>query len=422
MLLQFSVENFKSLKEKAVLSLEAAKDTVHPAHVANVSTERILKTAVIFGANAAGKSNLFQAMTTAILMIRNSSGRQINAALPVIPFKFAEDTASAASAFEFVFIAGDGKKYVYGFSATKERVKREYLYVYNTRRASIVFERENQNYKFTNAVIKSELQPIISKNTDNKLFLATATEWNAVSTKAPYLWFYGIDTYTNNYESLISQDLPMLEEGSEELKRFIRKILKEADINIWDYIYKSEEESAESFLARIPLPMRPVFEELVSGGKHKSYSIMMLHKLLKDGKEQICNLPMEEESQGTRSLFMLSPVLLEAFKKGRILCIDEFDNSLHPLLVKYLVSLFYDPEMNTGNAQLVISSHTTTLLSRDFSRDDEIYFVDKDRETGESELYSLDDFSNRKNLDIRKAYLLGRFGAIPEIKGGELQW
>ena len=119
---------------------------------------------------------------------------------------------------------------------------------------------------------------------------------------------------------------------------------------------------------------------------------------------------------------MLSPVLYDAFLHGKIICIDEFDTSLHPLLVGYLVSLFHDPAVNTGNAQLIISSHTTTLLSRRFLRDDEIYFVEKDKKTGVSDLYSLDEFSPRKQMNIRNAYLLGRFGAIPEIENGEIVW
>lgn len=422
MLLQFSFENFKSFKQNTQLSLEASQDTSHASQVAEIGKDRILKTISIFGANAAGKSNLFLALTAAILTVRQSSSRQVGAPLPVIPFKFSEESLLKPTSFEFVFIAGDGHKYIYGFSATKDKVIKEYLYIYKTKRASTIFERTGSKYRFTNEAVKRELQPITGKNTENKLFLSTATEWNAQSTKGAFLWFQTIDTYSNNYESLIRQDLPMLEAHDEELRQFIRDTLKEADINISDYDYQSEEESTDVILSKIPLPVRPLVEPFMAGGKHKSYSITTMHQIWEHGAEKTYRLPLEEESQGTRSLFMLSPVLLDVFRKGKVLCIDEFDRSLHPFLVAYLISLFHNPDINVHHAQLIISSHTTMLLSRNLSRDDEIYFVDKVQKTGESELYSLDDFAERGKMDIRKAYLLGRFGAIPDIKGGELLW
>lgn len=119
---------------------------------------------------------------------------------------------------------------------------------------------------------------------------------------------------------------------------------------------------------------------------------------------------------------MMSPILKQAFEEGRILCIDEFDSSLHPLLVLYLVGLFHDPEVNKKNAQLILSSHTTELLSSRVMRSDQIYFVEKDQSTGASELYSLDEFIPGASKDIRKAYLLGRYGAVPRINDGELPW
>lgn len=426
MLLQFSVENFRSFKERAVLSMEALKrDTSHADHMVAVGKERLLKTAVIFGANSAGKSNFFLALTAAILALRQSNDRQMGAPIPMMmPFKFSEETIKKPSSFEFVFLA-EGKKYVYGFSATRERVTKEYLYVYNSPRPSTIFERDSQSeteYKFTNSSIRKILQPLTGRNTPNKLFLATATSWNAEVTRAPFLWFQqGIDTYSNNYESLVPKDFSMLEQDADnKLKQFIRGILRKADINIENYDFESQNESAEKFLERLPPQVRSVIPAEIVNSPHKTFSIRTVHTVKEPGKEEkIFQMDlMSEESQGTKNIFMLSPVLYEAFHKGKIICVDEFDASLHPLLVSFLIGLFNNPDINTANAQLIISSHTTTLLARHLSRDDEIYFVDKNNETGESELYSLDDFSTRRNLDIRKAYLLGRFGAIPYIKEG----
>ena len=187
MLIQFSVENFRSIKNKALFSMEAAKDEDHAVQVATIGKERILKTAAIFGANAAGKSNIFAALTAAILMVRLSNTRQVEETLNMItPFAFSKETMEKPSSFEFVFLAS-GKKYVYGFSATREKVTKEYLYVYHSPRASTVFERTKEEYRFTNPSIKKELEPISHRNTPNKLFLATATAWNAKSTQTPCL-------------------------------------------------------------------------------------------------------------------------------------------------------------------------------------------------------------------------------------------
>ena len=186
MLLQFSVENFKSFKNKAVLSMEASADKNLSENVAEIEKERILKVATIFGANAAGKSNLFFALTTAIIMVRSSNYRQIGEPLfQITPYLFDKESFSQPTSFEFVFMAKD-RKYVYGFSATTKKICTEYLYVYNSARPTTIFERDesaNEIYKFTNPAIKKSLKPLTERNTENKLFLATASSWNAEETK-----------------------------------------------------------------------------------------------------------------------------------------------------------------------------------------------------------------------------------------------
>lgn len=426
MLLQFSVENFRSFKERAVLSMEASKDTVHPDHVVTMGKERLLKTAAIFGANASGKSNLFKAMAAALEIIRESDSRQISEPIrQIVPFKFSNETVNKPSSFEFVFIT-EQKKYVYGFSATKERVEEEYLYVYNSSRPSTIFERDCRNtpeYTFTNAKNRKELEPIVERNRSNKLFLSTATAWNAKVTEIPLVWFEQIGVYQNNYERFIDHDISLLEKDDKALKEFICRVLGEADINIQDYEYKSDINALKGVLQKFPPQIRSSLRQDVLSRENPFVKIYAMHYIKgSENKLEEYKLNLREESKGTRSLFLLSPFLYEAFRSGKTICIDEFDTSLHPLLVAYLIGLFNDPDINQANAQLIVSTHSTILLSRKFIRDDEVYFVDKDNETGESGVYSLDDFSTRKNMDIRKAYLLGRFGAVPEIEGGEIIW
>lgn len=134
-----------------------------------------------------------------------------------------------------------------------------------------------------------------------------------------------------------------------------------------------------------------------------------------DGSKQNFYLDLREESQGTNQLFWIAPILKEVIGKGKTMVIDELDRSLHPFLVKFLVELFHNPVLNKKNAQLIFTTHDTTLLSLDTFRRDQIYFVEKDPHTAATELYSLDEFSVRKSENIEKGYLLGRYGAVPYV-------
>lgn len=416
MLLQFSVENYKSFKERAVLSLEASTDHELESNLTLVGKKRILNSAAVFGANAAGKSNLFLAMTAAIITIRQSNNRQINEPLDrVVPYRFDHECDTKPTAFEFVFIA-EGKKYVYGFSATRKAIVNEYLYAYHTIKASTVFERtECSKYRFTSAEVKRELSPIIERNTDNKLFLATATAWNCDSTRIPYLWFgERINTYSNNSEALFPMIATMFDNDEDNtLREFTKRILHEADINIDDYNFDTADASKEAIMQVLPQELQNIVSTIPTNGK--IVRVQTSHKIEENGDVKKYWLPLQDESQGTKNLFMFSPILKRAFETGETLCVDEFDANLHPLLVIYLLKLFNNPEINLAKAQLIVSAHAMELLSLDILRRDQIYFVEKNRKTGESELYSLDEFSPRKEEKVRKAYLLGRYGSVPYI-------
>ena len=432
MLLQFSVSNYRSFKNEAVLSMEASKDHQHEEHVYVSGKNRVLQNACIFGANASGKTNLLRAMDTAIHLVRQSNNRQVGEPLIAIePFLFSKTTQDQPSSFEFVFLQ-NGMKYVYGFSATRERIVKEYLYHYRTSRAAVIFERiydsekKKDKYHFTNSETRKELKPLIEKNTDNKLFLATATSWNSKWTKDPCLWFNRINIYdSTDYNRLLHEDGPIFEEkeGVLELHKFIRKILKEADINVSDYEFKSKDIDTLEILKKLPPHVRAALSQEPLPQVSKSYEINMIHQIQNpDGSVKEYKLPSFEESQGTQRLFVMSPLLKKAFDEGNILCFDEFDASLHTMLVIYLIKLFNDPEINKNHAQLIITTQTTDLLSLKITRRDEIYFADKNQKTGESELYSLDEFAVRNKADVRNGYYLGRYGAVPEIGDGEIFW
>ncbi len=427
MLLQFSVENFRSLKNKVVLSMEASADRNHLEHVIRNKKERVLKVATIFGANAAGKSNLFFALTAAILMVRLSNQKQIGEPLvQITPYSFDKESASQPTSFEFVFMVND-KKYVYGFSATTKKICTEYLYVYNSAKPATIFVRDEsaqEPYRFTDHVIQKKLKPLTERNTENKLFLATASSWNAEETREPMLWFMqGINTYDSRYEESTFNIAGILYENDADssLRNFTINILKEADINISDYSFDVKDVRLED-MPPIILPKQLGTSQIIQG---KKYTIEAVHTIEDtNGKSKEYHLNLLNESKGTRNLFFLAPIIKRAFETGETMCIDEFDTSLHPMLIVYIVGLFNNSHINKKNAQLIISSHTMSLLDLRKMRRDQIYFVEKNQKTGISDLYSLDEFSPipRTREDIRKAYLLGRYGSIPDIGMGGSLW
>lgn len=410
MLLQFSTENFKSFKERAVLSMET-------------SDHGVLKTVAIYGANAAGKSNLFAAMTAAILAIRQSNIRQVDDRLSyIIPFKFSEATEKAPSLFEFVFMA-EGTKYVYRFTADNEKIYTECLYKYNSARPATVFEREGDQYRFTVQALKKSLMPLVERNTENKLFLATAAAWNSKELEIPYRWFLQIDTFSSlDYSDLLPKVTQLLERDTNgKLKDFVVTMLQEADINISDYHVEVKENDGADIWKKLPEFLVPPIFAAGAAHKQRRYDIAMVHGIKDNGgRQKEYDMPMMAESKGTQSLFILGPLLKEAFEHGNILCIDEFDTNLHPVLVAYIWGLFHNDEYNKNNAQLIISTHATELMNLiDFS-DEQIYFVEKDNATGQSELYSADEFDLKQITDLHNAYMAGRFGAVPDIDMGNI--
>lgn len=426
MLQQFSVENFRSFKNKAVLSMEASSDRNLSENIVEINKkERVLKVATIFGANAAGKSNLFFALTAAILMIRFSNQRQIGEPLlQITPYSFDKESVLRPTSFEFVFMA-NAKKYVYGFSATIRKICTEYLYVYNSARPTTIFERDESDqepYKFTDHAIQKKLKPLTERNTENKLFLATASSWNAEETRVPMLWFmHGINTYDSRYEESALNIVGNLYENDVDssLRKFTMNILKEADINISNYSFDVKNVGLED-MPTIIFPKQLGTAPILQG---KKYTIEAFHTIEDmHGNSENYHLDLHNESQGTRNLFFLAPIIKRAFETGETMCIDEFDTSLHPMLVVYIVGLFNNSHINKMNAQLIISSHTMSLLNLEEMRRDQIYFVEKNQKTGISDIYSLDEFSPRTRENIRKAYLLGRYGSIPNVGVGGSLW
>lgn len=392
MLIQFSVTNFLSFRDEVILSLSTNKDNSHKENLLFYKNERILPSVAIYGANAAGKSNLHKAMRAAIRMIRSSNNLQIDHPLLITPFLLDENSRNNKTKFEFIYVY-NGIKYEYGFVLDTQYVWEEYLYEYRSSKPSMIFERSNINtYRFTSKS-KPQLSKIVDKNTSNKLFLATATSWNSDLTKDAYMWFSNmVDTYdSQNLEELMFKEF---EKNDDSLNEFILHLLQKADINITNFNYETNEQP----------------------------KIMTSHQVIENGKKQEYELNYFDESNGTKRLFTYGPVLKNALENGKTIIIDEIDNALHPAMTKSLIEMFQNPNINKKSAQLIFNTHETSLLDLNLFRRDQIYFVEKDNKTGVSDLYSLDDFSPRKSENIQKGYLQGRYGAMPVVNLEDIEW
>ena len=401
--------------------MEAGKENEHNENVVNLLNEKILKTAALYGANASGKTNLVNAFTAAILMIRKSNTRQLGEKLvEMVPFAFDNQTKNKPCEFEFIFIT-NGTKYIYGFSADRDKVYEEYLYQYLTAKPTRIFERTNVNeYKFLQSD-ESKLNTLKTQNTENKLFLSTATTWNYEKTQNAFLWFAKlIDTFTGGLSLNQYSVDAFSNDKTEELKKFTLKLLKQADIEIKDYsieVKETETEPANVMLVFNGENIKPISQ------KRTDIKIKTVHEIKDEkGKTKKYELNYVNESLGTQIIFSFAPILKDVFEKGKVIIVDELERSLHHSLVEMIIKFFNDPEINIGNAQLIFNTHDTNLLSLSLFRRDQIWFAEKNSEKGTTDLYPLDDFSVRKTENIQKGYLNGRYGAIPFVAIGSGLW
>lgn len=419
MLLQFTVSNYGSIKNEVLFSLIPSSDKAHPENLVVSGKYRANAVTAIYGANASGKSTLFKAMTNAIVYIRTSNLYQVGQPIPVVPFKFCDNPENNPTKIEFSFIAEDGRKYVYGFSATVHAVLEEYLYCYKTAKASMVFERKGDSYEFSRGD-KAALSPLTRMNTSNKLFLSTATVWNAAQTVIPFKWFANkIDTQTS-LDNLAAQALEEYRTHKEENIAFVIKLMKQADINITDVTVETKEINPQ-IAGDISFDGVVINNHIIKPQTNYQVEIITGHSITDEsGKTRKFELFLNEESMGSIQLFYFAPFLKRTLETGKVLMIDEIDRSLHPFIVKFLIDVFRNKEMNQHGAQLIFTTHETTILSLDTFRRDEVYFTEKNNETGITDLYSLDDFAVRKDENIEKGYLLGRYGAIPFLQTEEI--
>lgn len=397
MLIQFRAENFLSIKDSVVLSLLASKDKEHPKHLIVNGSKRYLKSAVIYGANASGKSNVLHAFWFMVNYVLTSHNQQLHKFIEHSPFKFDRETPSRPSSFEVIFTA-NGIRYAYGFSVTDKAVIEEYLYYYPNGRQAIIFERQNTNdFHFT--VDVDEQSMLKNRTSPNKLYLSVASNWS-YSKVIPVLEWFASCRIITKHSAADAYELEAEQLKDDGYRHMIASMLRGADFGIQS------------------LQMRDL-EPTTSQQGDIFTSIEVVHTVQDtEGNTYSYTLNMAEESDGTLSYFKLICAVKKILDEGTLFVVDDMDSHLHPLLTKHLVSLFNSVEFNPNGAQVIFTSHNTNLLDLDVLRRDQIWFTEKDELTAATDLFSLQAFSIRKDTKLEKGYLIGRYGAVPFIKGG----
>ena len=415
MLLEFSVENFLSFKDKMTLNMIASSDKSLDNNLINYNGNNLIKCAVVYGPNASGKTNLLKSIGFVKSMVINSHKNQKGDAIRVIPFRLDEKYSNKPSKFELVFIK-DGIKYVYGFSADMTKIHEEYLYYYPMGRPAVIFERDHtNNYRFVKD--KKEQNELSKRTLDNSLYLSTSSNWNYKRTAKAMEWF------VNNVQVETLQEMPIANTKTTEIfnknertKEIVKKFLYEADVGIVDLDISVRTLSDKDFAKKIPEP----FLEYILKDNPKITEIRTYHYGFDSSGNKV-KIPFNfrDESDGSKRMFELTGIIIDVLLNGKLLIIDEFDTNLHPHLVKYLVGLFQNPKKNKNNSQLVFSTHNTYLLKTNLFRRDQIWFTEK-RPDQSTDLYSLWDYKPRKDENIEKGYLAGRYGAVPFLGDGDI--
>ena len=419
MLVEFRVKNFRSLRDEQVLSLVASKDkTLQDTHTLATGLKAapsLLRSAAIYGANASGKSNLIKALQYMRGVVLGSATIQPGQTFAVQPFRLDAESASHPTEFEVTFILGD-VRYQYGFAMTPQRIVSEHLLVYKAFKPQRWFERHvdaetgKDVYDFGTG-LKGSKNLWEGATPQNVLFLSRAVQLNSEDMRPVFDWFASRLVIFNE-DTPLAQNFSVQMLKQPEKRKEICDLLTAADISITNIDVVTRKVISHG----VKIDLATGVQE-VGPVENEVNELRFQH--VTEGGEAIFDL--KDESSGTRNLLFLAGPVLDILHKGLTLVIDELDTSLHTLLVRELVRLFHRPDVNTGGAQLIFTTHDTSLLDAyGLFRRDQVWFVEKKKDQS-SELYGLTEFSPRKTEALERGYLQGRYGGVPFLSQYGLQ-
>lgn len=420
MLIEFSVTNYRSILERQTLNLTASAyselESLNTfAYDNSDSSPRLLRSTVLYGPNASGKSTLIQALRFVEDQVLNSQKEsQAGDAIDVVPFKLTAASREADSEFEITFVE-QGVRYEYGFCCNRTRFTEEWLIAYPLGRAQKWFHRvydakaDKDTYKFSTSFLGGKARHDLWKEQTrpNALFFSTAIQLNNEQLKPAFDWFKSRLRVFDSARGF-SPGYTMQRCSKDEDRQRVVEFMNSADLSIADIQVKEAILSADSLPKDMPTDLREKVLKDMAGKKF--LETRFLHKEVNTA--ETVEFDESEESDGTRALFAFAGPWLDVIENERVLVVDELDTSLHPLLVHHLVKRLHHAGTK---AQLIFTTHDTTLLSQKLLRRDQVWFMEKDDKSA-THLYPLSDFSPRDNEAIERGYLNGRYGGIPFLK------
>jgi AAA15 family ATPase/GTPase len=427
MILNITIENYRSFKSETTFTLvaEPSKSKDQNIFIQNLPNEdqiKLLNTALIYGANASGKTNLLRCIFEIVKFISNTNIKVGEGIEAYDPFVLSKALPDKPVVFKIEFIGRDHIKYLYELSFNEKYVNKEVLTYYPYGKPRVLFERildsENGN-KIHIGRLGSDLKKKEIEVFNNQTILSK------FGTDSPDKIVSEVFIYLNNIEvinacntrkvSALRNEVAEVLLKNDPFKKKMDELIAFADTGLSGVQIKENDPNTLKFPENIPEQLK---NTLLNDYK---YVISGIHPILGETEEIIDfkNLPIEQESHGTKTLFSLGGKILNAIETGSVIFIDELETGLHSYLAKLLVCLFQNKRINPNNAQLIFTTHDTNLLDRTLFRKDQIWFVEKSKK-GESVLYSLQDFNDvREDTPFDKWYLAGKFGGIPNIKSLE---
>ncbi|MEQ1713048.1 MAG: ATP-binding protein [Hyphomicrobium sp.] len=412
MLLEYRVSNYRSFGDESGLSLVASGDKskadTNTVAVGGSGSDRALRAAVLYGANASGKSNLVRGMLLMQLLVLNSFQQKPDQPLEYQPFMLDTSKRQKPIMFE-VTVVIDGVRHQYGFEFTKERITSEWLLVYKKAKPQKWIERDydpetgKDTIKFGTSV-QGQRAVWEEATRPNALALSTAVQLNSEALKPLYQWFAEafVIVREGGFEggSFTTQSLG---DGAE--REAIGELMRNADVGIASVSYTER----QGFRREVVVDMQTGEAKT---GVHEG--LLRVPQFVHKAGEHAATFELDDESEGTRKLYGLAGPIRDILRTGKTLVIDELDRSLHPLIVRKIVEAFQSGASNPSGAQLIFTTHDTSLLDGGLLRRDQVWFVEKNA-MQESDLVPLLEFSPRKGEALERGYLEGRYGGIPVL-------
>ena len=424
MIIEFTVSNFRSIKNEQIFSMLAYAsktkgDNVSQIILKNGSSVRLLNSAVLYGANASGKSNFirgFRAMNYFILSSTDfKNGEDI---ICYEPFELDNSKITAPTRFKVIFIGTDNIKYQYEIEYNRKEVLKEILIHFPLGQPAVIFNRTGTTIKLKDGF--RDKRGVSLRIIPNQLFLSKIGNDGHEQMGEIYLYFKNIEVWNvpnrpimNALAERMKKDMSLPE--NEKFKKRLIKLINIADTQIEDIETHSQSNDFSDVKLDDKFPSE-VRDHIINSLKER-IELRPSHGLYEgDVRIGTKTLEWDEESLGTQVLFALGGLILRCLEKGGTIFFDELDNSLHPRLCRFLVRLFHNPLSNPNHAQLIFATHEVTLLDKDIFRKDQIWFAKKNKR-GDTEIYSAQDFEGvRDDTPFDKWYMAGKFDAQPQIK------